>query len=412
MAGTAMGMPTMSKLRYKHKNAVLKVGLIGCGGRGTGAAAQAMMADDQVELFAMGDAFADRLEQSYAALKEELPQKVTVTAQHKYVGFDAYQKVIDSGVDVVILTTPPVFRPLHLTAAIEAGKHVFCEKPMAIDGVGVRKVLAAAKAAKAKDLSIVCGFTYRFGNANRAIYQQIHEGAIGEIKAVSTTRYGGELWSKPRQSDWSDMEYCLRNWLYYDWLSGDFICEQAVHSLDLMAWALKDQLPIKAIGSGGRQKRTAPIFGNIYDHFAIEFEYPNEVKGYHFTRQQAECQGKNTVDVIGTEGIAALRMGRSWEIKGHHPWQYHGEHNDMYQTQHNELFQAIRSGNPINQGEWMAHSSMLAVLGRMVAYSGQEISWDDAIHSEIALGPPLEEYRMDLALPASEVAIPGKTKVL
>ncbi len=388
---------------------ILKVGLVGCGGRGTGAAVQAVNADPNAELVAMGDIFQDRLEASYLSLQNEIPDKLKVDDAHKFIGFDAYKKVIDS-VDVVLLTTPPNFRPDHLKAAIAAGKHAFCEKPVAVDAPGVRKVIEAAKEAETKKLSILCGFCYRYDNANRAIFERIHRGDIGDIRSITTFRFGGELWSKPREAGWTDMEYQLRNWLYYDWLSGDFITEQSVHSLDLMAWVMQDKTPLKAIGNGGRQKRTDPIYGNIYDHFAIEYQYEDGIKASHFTRQMAGCKNKNTVDVFGSDGQAYLQMGRQLEITGKNPWQFRGEKNNMYQTEHDEFFAAIRSGKPKNDGIWMAHSSMLAILGRMVAYSGQEITWEEAINSEIKLGPGIDDYAWDLKWGGSEVAVPGITK--
>lgn len=392
------------------QNKTLKVGLIGCGGRGTGAAVQAIKADPNVELTAMGDVFSDKLEASWMSLKQEIPDKLKVDDAHKFIGFDAYQQVIDSGVDVVLLTTPPCFRPDHLKAAITAGKHAFCEKPVAVDAPGVRKVIEAAKAAEAKKLSILCGFCYRYDSSNREIFSRILSGDIGEIRSVTTFRFGGELWSYPKQSNWTDMEYRLRNWLYYDWLSGDFITEQSVHSLDLMAWAMGDRTPVKAIGTGGRQKRTDPIFGNIYDHFAIEYQYEDGIKANHFTRQMAGCQNKNTVDVFGSEGQAYLQMGRELKIMGKNPWRFTGERNNMYQTEHDEFFAAIRSGQPKNDGVWMANSSMLAVLGRMVAYSGKEITWEEAFNSDVKLGPDVNDYNWDLKWPTSEVAVPGISK--
>ena len=387
----------------------LKVGLVGCGGRGTGAAVQAVNADPNAELVAMGDIFRDRLDNSYLSLQQEIPSKLKVDDKHKYVGFDAYKKVIDA-VDVVLLTTPPCFRPDHLKAAIAAGKHAFCEKPVAVDAPGVRKVIEAAKEAESKKLSILSGFCYRYDNSNREIFERIHRGDIGEIRSLTTFRFGGELWSKPRETGWTDMEYQLRNWLYYDWLSGDFITEQSVHSLDLMAWAMGDKTPIRAIGNGGRQKRTDPVYGNIYDHFAIEFEYEDGVRASHFTRQMAGCRNRNTVDVFGSDGQAQLQMGRNLSITGKNAWQFRGDKNNMYQTEHDEFFAAIRSGQPKNDGVWMANSSMLAVLGRMVAYSGQEITWDEAINSDIKLGPDINDYNWDLKWKGSDVAIPGITK--
>lgn len=407
--GTSMLPTDLSAMSNKQAKKTLKVGLVGCGGRGTGVAVQAVNADPDAELVAMGDIFADRLEQSYLSLQQEIPDKLKVKDSKKFIGFDAYQKVIDA-VDVVLLTTPPNFRPDHLKAAIAAGKHAFCEKPVAVDAPGVRKVIEAAKEAEAKDLSILCGFCYRYDNSNRAIFERIHRGDIGDITSLTTFRFGGELWSKPRESGWSDMEYQLRNWLYYDWLSGDFITEMAVHSLDLMAWVMQDQTPIKAIGTGGRQKRTDSIYGNIYDHFAIEFQYEDGIRANHFGRQMSGCSNRNTVDVFGSKGQASLLMGRQLKISGESEWQFRGEKNNMYQTEHDEFFAAIRSGKPKNDGFWMANSTMLAVLGRMAAYSGQEITWEEAINSDIKLGPDINDYSWDLKWTTSEVAIAGITK--
>jgi len=412
LAATAVGMNMAYGREFiQEKDAIIKVGLIGCGGRGTGAAVQALNADSNVRLTAMGDIFEDHLNQSYSAIKEEMPDQVDVADNHKFIGFDAYQKVIDSGVDVVLLTTPPVFRPGQFEAAIAAGKHVFCEKPMAVDPAGVQKVLKVAQTAKEKNLSVVAGFCFRYDALNRAAYEKIHQGMIGDIQCVSTLRFGGELWSFPRQPGWSDMEYQLRNWLYYDWLSGDFITEQAVHSLDLMAWALSDRLPVKAIGTGGRQKRVDPIYGNIYDHFAIEYEYEDGVKGIHMCRQQSGTKGSNTVDVFGTKGQAFVKPTSEARITGQHNWEYSGKRNNMYQQEHDELFAAIRNNKPINDGIWMAHSSMLAILGRMVGYSGQEISWEQAMNSELHIGPRFEDYAFDLDWPMTPIPVPGKTKV-
>jgi predicted dehydrogenase len=245
----------------------------------------------------MGDVFEDRLNESYQELIKEAEDKVKVSNQNKFVGFDAYLKVIQSGVDVVLLTTPPAFRPDHLTAAVDAGKHVFCEKPVAVDAPGVRKVLAAAKKAQEKKLSLLSGFCLRYDSGNRAIFGKILNGDIGEIKTVSTFRNGGELWYKPRQQSWSNMTNQMRNWYYYNWLSGDFIVEMAVHSLDMMSWAMGDKMPVQATGTGGRQVRVEDKYGNIYDHFAVEFEYANGVKGFHFARQQEKTSSRNSVEV-------------------------------------------------------------------------------------------------------------------
>jgi myo-inositol 2-dehydrogenase/D-chiro-inositol 1-dehydrogenase len=409
-SATAINLGFATPIFGKSTN-TLKVGLIGCGGRGTGAASQALNADPDVELTAMADVFQDRLDQSYDNLLKIHPGKVKVSKENKFIGFDAYKKVIESDVDVVLLTTPPGFRPDHLTAAVDAGKHIFCEKPVAVDAPGVRKVLAAAKKAKEKNLSVVSGFCFRYDLPKRALYGRVLDGEIGEIKSISSTRNGGELWYKPRQADWTEMEYQMRNWYYYNWLSGDFIVEMIVHSMDMMAWAMGDIMPVKAMGIGGRQSRVAEKWGNIYDHFAIEYEYENGVKGYNFCRQQNGCSFKNTVEIAGTNGNA-FYGGNKHEITGKNKWQYRGEKNDMYQTEHDELFASIRKGKPMNDGEWMANSTMMGILGRMAAYSGQTISWDEAINSNNVLGPEIDQYSWDLNYPGPAVAIPGVTKVL
>ncbi len=389
----------------------LKGGLIGCGGRGTGAAAQALAADPDVVLTAMGDVFNDQLEASYKAILEEQPSKVKVDKAHKFIGFDAYQRVIDSGVDVVILTTPPGFRPEHLTAAVNAGKHIFCEKPVAVDVPGIRKVMDAARNAKEKNLSLVSGFTFRFDFAKRALFEKVLNGAVGKVKTVSSTRNGGDLWYKPREAGWTDMEYQLRNWYYQNWLSGDYLVEMIVHSLDMMTWALGDQVPLRATGTGGRQVRVDPRFGNIYDHFAIEYEYANGERGFSFSRQQPGCSNRNTVEIAGTEGDAFVNAGGGVRISGKEQWEYTGEKNNPYQTQHDELFASIRNNKPMNEGQRMANSTMVAILGRMVAYSGQTITWEEAMKSNKVIGPPHDQYSWNLKYKSPEIAIPGVTKV-
>lgn len=395
-----------------EKKEVLKIGLVGCGGRGTGAAIQAIKSDPNVILTAMGDVFEDRLEQSFDALSKAIPDKIKVKKRDKFLGFDAYQKVIDSGVDVVLLTAPPAFRPGHFAAAVAAGKHAFCEKPMAVDAPGVRSVLESARKAKEKNLGVFAGFCFRHDAANQAAFQKILDGQVGNVRTITGFRYGGELPSNYSRMDGTGIEYQLRNWYYHNWLSGDFIVEVACHSADMMSWALGNEMPIKAIGSGGRQQRVEERFGNIYDHFSVEYEYKGGAKGFLFTRQQRGAFSRNTIDVTGSEGDAHLVMGQSHEISGKRPWKFDGKPNNMFQAEHDAFFASIRSGNPINDGEWMANSTMMAILGRMAAYSGQEITWEDAINSNQVLGPKLEEYNWDLQWQSPPVAIPGVTKVL
>jgi predicted dehydrogenase len=360
----------------------------------------------------MGDAFEDRLQTSLKNLQTQHPDKVKVAPDKCFVGLDAYQKVIDSGVDVVLLATPPGFRPTHMKAAIAAGKHVFTEKPMATDAPGVRTVLAVAEEARQKNLSLVAGFCYRYNTGVRAIMQQIHDGAIGDVRAVYTTYNTSGVWSPfPRQADWTDMQYQVKNWYYYTWLSGDHIAEQAVHCLDKMAWVMRDVPPVKCVAHGGRQVRTAPEFGNIFDHFSVVYEYANGARGFHFSRQQPGCFNDNSDYILGTEGVAHIVRAFSgpFIVKGKTNWRFHEDKpTDMYQNEHDELFASIRSGKPINNGIWMAQSTLLALMGRMAAYTGQDITWEQAMNSQESLAPANPTWATPISVPP--VAMPGQTK--
>lgn len=415
VAGTALAIPAIlpGKLFAAGSQETLKVGLIGCGGRGSGAASNALSADENVELVAMGDAFEDRLQSSLKNLQASHGAKVKVTPDKCFVGLDAYQKVIDSGVDVVILATPPGFRPAHLKAAIDANKHVFTEKPMATDGPGVRMVMAAAAEARKKNLSLVAGFCYRYNSGVREIMKKIHDGSIGEVRALYTVYNTGYVWSPyPRNPEWTDLQYQVKNWYYYTWLSGDHIAEQAVHSLDKMSWVMKDVPPLKCVALGGRQVRTAPEFGNIYDHFSVVYDYPNGVKAFHNCRQQNGCAGDNSDYFMGSDGVAQFVRAFSgpFVIKGKENWRYRAQKDtDMYQQEHNELFAGIRSGKVINDGEWMAKSTLVAIMGRMAAYTGQEVTWEQAMNSEETLVPKIADWKSPVGFPP--VAMPGQGKV-
>ena len=389
----------------------LKVGLIGCGGRGTGAANQALNADDNVILTQMADAFEDRLQSSLLNITKEQKDKVKVAKSGQHVGLDAYKKVIESDVDVVILTTPPNFRPAYLKAAVEAGKHVFCEKPMAVDAPGLRSVLESAKLAKKKNLNLVSGFCWRYDTSMRETYKRILAGDIGEIKSVYSTYNTGELWSVPWEPGWSEMEGKMRNWLYYNWLSGDHIIEQAIHSVDLGSWAMGDAKPVSCSGTGGRQVRTDPKYGNIYDHFAVVFDYDNGAKSFHFSRQQQNCERAYSCEAWGTDGRAIIDViRRRNEIIGPNPWRYRGEGNNMYQQEHDELFAAIRDGSTINDGDWMVQSNLMGLMARMAAYTGQKITYEEALNSKEQLGPNIEDYTWDMKYKDPPVAMPGITK--
>lgn len=389
---------------------MIKVGLIGCGGRGTGAATNALQADPNVKLVAMGDAFQDRLELSLEALKRraELADKIDVPQERQFVGFDAYRQVIASGVDVVLLCTPPHFRPLHLQAAVDAGKHVFAEKPVAVDAPGVRKVLATCSAAKAKRLSIVSGLCLRYHAGFQEAADKIHAGELGEIHTLQANDFRGGIWVKPRKPEWTDMHWQMRNWYYFTWLSGDFNVEQHIHFLDVCIWMMNNEYPVKAIGMGGRTVRSGEEFGNIYDHHSVIYEFASGARLFSNTRQMPNCAGDMSAQVVGSKGRASLNERQGGVvIDANAKWVFGKKENDIYQTEHDDLFKSIRLGEPVNHGEYMAKSTLLAIMGRMATYTGKSITWEAAMNSQEDLSPPAYEWG-PLATPA--IALPGISK--
>ena len=394
--------------RAAKNDKTLKIGLVGIGGRGSGAAAQAMNADDNVALTAIGDLFEDRIALRSRILKARGRSKYQVTPETTFTGFDAYKKVIDSGVDVVILTSPPNFRPQHLEYAVEKGVHCFLEKPVAVDAPGVRKVIELAKKAKEKKLGFMSGFCWRHHYPKQEIFGKILDGAVGEVNALYSTYNGGEIWKKPREEGWGDLEAQMRNWNAHLWLSGDSIVEQAVHCIDMMQWAMGDEAPTHAEGSGGRQVYDDPDkYGNIFDHFACVYQWENGARGYHFSRQQNGTVGGYEVEAFGSKGFASCK-NRHAILGADDAWRYRGENNDMYQTEHNTLFASIREGKPFNDGEKAARSTMVAILGRIAAYTGQRISYEDALNSKEDLTPG--HFDWDKPLPAPLPPVPGVTK--
>ena len=390
-------------------SSTIKVGLIGCGGRGTGAAEQALTADSGVKLVAMADAFADRLEESLSELKSKEPigSRVDVPNDRKYTGFDGYKHVIDQ-VDLVLLTTPPHFRPIHLAYAVEKGIHAFVEKPMAVDGPGLRKYIQACKDARAKNLSLVNGFCWRDFGPRRETMKHVFDGKIGDVIAIETTYNSHGVWEprKTREQCSSDMEYQMRNWYYYSWLSGDHIVEQAVHGIDTMGWVTGDKLPVKCWGVGGRQSRTDSKYGNIWDHFSVVYEYPDNVRGYHHCRHWVKTDSQVKDYIFGSKGVADV-FGNA--ISGENKWRYRSSQKkgDMYQAEHDEMFAAIRGGKPINNGEAAANSTLLALMGRTAAYTGQVVTPELILKSKEDLSPPRYEFG-PLAMPP--VPVPGSNK--
>ncbi len=386
----------------------LRVGLIGCGGRGTGAAKDALAADPQAKLVAVGDTFCDRAEGCLKELRldEAFGSRVTVDEDHVFDDFDNYKKVTDA-CDVVILTTPPHFRPLHLAYAVKQGKHAFVEKPVAVDAPGVRSVLESCRLAKEKSLAVVSGLCWRYDSGVRETMRRIlEEKAIGDIVAIESSYNAGTLWHRKPDPSWSRMEYQVRNWLYYTWLSGDHIMEQAVHSLDKTAWLMGDTHPVRAMAMGGRQQRTDPKYGHIYDHFTVFYEYPTGQRVYFTCRQQDKTTNHVDETVLGTAGQAEILRHRIVGSDGK-KWRYRGPKPSMYRVEHQEMFQSIRDGKPINNGHYMCNSTMIGLMGRMAAYSGKTLTWDECFNSPERLGP--SEYAWT-DVPEPEVAIPGRQK--
>jgi predicted dehydrogenase len=394
----------------------IKVGLIGCGGRGTGAAEDCVNASPDVVIAAMGDAFPDQLQWSLGELKQKLPAgRLTATPETCFTGFDAYKKVLATGVDMVILASPPFFRPAHLEAAVQAGKHVFTEKPVAVDPVGVRSVIATSELAAKKNLSIVAGTQRRHQAHYIEIMKRVHGGDIGEL--VSGQCYwnmgalwverAAENWANRKAKGWSDMEWQVRNWLFTSWASGDHIVEQHVHNLDVMNWAFGAH-PVKCTGMGGRQARTEPQYGNIYDHFAVEYEYPNGARILSMCRQTAGAAENVSERVVGTAGFSYTDSSDGY-IKGAKAFEAK-ESPNPYVQEHADVVASIKAGKPLNEGRQVAESCLTAIMGRMSAYTGRALSWDWVMNaSKLDMSPPYLELR---ELPPLEVAIPGKTELV
>ncbi len=428
-AGAALGAagvlsPTALAARARRGRAdELRVGVIGCGGRGTGAVVQALKADPGAVLWAMGDVFAERIDSCLGYVRSAMEEldldaigdsgadswagKIRVEDGRRFSGLDSYQGVLGSGVDVVLLTTPPAFRPVHLRAAVDAGKHVFCEKPVAVDAPGVRSVLESARLAKEKRLALMSGFCWRYQDQVRECFEKLATGGIGDVHTIQTT-YNTTGWvaPNPRRAGWSDTEFQLRNWQYFTPFSGDHVVEQAVHAIDWIGWAMGDEPPERCWAVGGRTTRPdTPETGNVWDNFAITYEYAGGVRAYHTCRHWPNTATDNSAYFLGSEGRCTMQPWNGRHvIEGERPWQGTAAGNDMYQREHDVLFASIRSGKPVNDGVAMSRSTMLAIMGRMAAYTGQVVTWDQAMGSEENLNPGGWEMG---PRPTPEVAVPG-----
>lgn len=379
----------------------LKAGLVGCGGRGTGAAFDFLNAGPNLQVTALADVFEDRLTDCRNRLLNEKKQEIP--DEKCFIGFDAYQRVIDSGVDVVLLATPPHFRPDHFAACVQARKHVFMEKPVAVDPVGARYIMTTARKADAIGLCVVTGTQRRHQREYMAAYKQIRDGAIGDIVSANCYWNQDQLWYRVREEGWSDMEAMVRDWVNWCWLSGDHIVEQHVHNLDVINW-FTGMHPVKAVGFGARTRR---VTGDQFDFFSVDYEYENGMHLHSMCRQISGCVNNVSEFIVGTRGISNCR---SWIKKsnGSLAWQYSHKREEMspYVQEHVDLVTAIRKNQPINEAETTAISTMVAIMGRISAYTGMEVTWDQVMGSALRLGP--EEYRMGPVDMKPVIPVPGR----
>ena len=395
-----------SNYAYAQGNGRIRVGVIGCGGRGSGAMVDAVKASKDVQIVALGDAFDWRVNEARNKGKE-LDDQFAVPANKGFVGLDAYKQVIASDVDLVILATPPGFRPLHLRAAVEAGKHVFMEKPVAVDPAGAKSVMESGKIAEGKKLAIVTGTQRRHQAPYIETMKRIHDGAIGEVLGGQIYWNQGGLWMNPRQNNWGDVEWQLRNWLYFNWLSGDHIVEQHVHNIDVMNWVMQGH-PNKVIGLGGRQARTDAAYGHIYDHFAIEYEFPQNVRWSGQCRQIDGTASRVSENVVGTKGTS----NAAGNISGANRWRFEGDSRNPYEQEHVDMIASIKAGTPLNEAQRIAESTLTAIMAREAAYTGQEVTWDQIMAANLTTAPmPLDQLKMDSKLAVPPIPIPGKTKL-
>ena len=427
-AGSLIAMPIVSRAEFFHTSVddTIKIALIGCGGRGTGAALQALLTKQNVKLVAMADVFRDRLDDCYTNLVADdlteingvagsVKNKVTVTEATKFVGFDGYLKAMALA-DVVILTTPPGFRPLHFEEAVKQGKHIFMEKPVATDPAGIKRVLDAAQIAKQKKLNVVVGLQRHYQNSYRALYGKLKEGMIGDITSAQVWWNSEGVWMNPRKAGQTEMEYQLRNWYYFNWICGDHIVEQHIHNIDVMNW-FKGEFPIKAQGMGGREVRKGKEYGEIFDHHYVEFQYADGSILNSQCRHIKGTMSKVDEQIVGTKGTIYCGAMNITDRKGKVVFQYDKEkENNPYQTEHDELFAAIAKREyKFADAEHGAKSTMTSILGRLATYSGQVIEFDKALNSGLSLQPATYAWDADMPLKPDAngyypVAVPGVTK--
>jgi myo-inositol 2-dehydrogenase/D-chiro-inositol 1-dehydrogenase len=391
MAGTvAAGALSPARSAHAAGSDQIKVALIGCGGRGSGAAANCLNVPDNLKLFAVADAFEDRARAALKRLRTSHADRVDVSEDRVFVGLEAYKDAIATEVDLVLLTTPPGFRPMQYKAAIEAGKHVFMEKPVCVDAAGYRSVMETNKLADQKNRKVVVGLQLRHDPKQIETIKRIHDGALGELTYLRAYRNGSGVWVRTREAltkhlgrTPTEMEYQVNNWYYFVWLCGDQIAEQHVHHLDLVSWVKRDEKAVEANGMGGRQVRKGKDYGQIYDHQFVEFTYADGTRLFSQNRHIPNCWNSSSQYAEGTLGHSDL----TGKIYGKNAWKYDGPEVIMEDQEHVDLIKAIREDTPHNEGWYGANSSFLAVLGRMATYSGQVVKWDEAAQKGPSLMP-------------------------
>ena len=412
----AIGGLSVARGAHAAGDEVVKIGMIGCGGRCSGAAAQSMKAGPHVKLVAMYDVFEDRVQAARNNLGKQFADQVMVDDDHCFWDFDGYQKVIDSGVDAVLIACASKFHPMYSEAAIKSGKHVFVEKPHAIDPVGIRRVERIAQMAKEKGLSIVSGLQSRFHAGWQETVKRIHDGAIGDIVAMQSMFLRGPYRLEARNPSYTEMQFQFRNWYHFRWLSGDDVPQSLVHNVDRMSWIMKEEMPTWCFGLAGRSASFGEVYGDMFDHHTAVYEYESGARLYALCRTQTGCYGNSGDIIMGTKGTCNLAR---CQIEGETNWRYEGPHNNPYDAEQKALVDSILSGEPINSGYHMANSTMIGVLGQIACYSGKSTKWDEAHDSDLRYGPPPEEASFDMEPPtlADETGnyplpLPGITKLL
>lgn len=414
-AASALASLPLARSAHAAGEGTIRIGMIGCGGRCSGAAAEALKAGKDVKLVAMFDVFRDRLDSRRDALKKTYPDQVDVPDQRAFTDFDGYRHVIDSA-DVVLIACASKFHPMYLEAAVQAGKHVFVEKPHAIDPPGVRRVQAACELAKQKGVSVVSGLQSRFHAGWQETVQRIHDGQIGDIVAIQAMFLRGPYGLVPRPQGMPETTYQFRNWYHFCWLSGDDVTQSLVHNVDRASWIMKEEMPRWAFGLGGRSSSFGEVYGDMFDHHTVVYEYASGTRMYALCRTQNGCYDNASDIIMGTKGTCHLGACR---IDGENPWRFAGPHNNPYDAEQAALIESVRKGQPINCGHYMATSTMVAILGQIACYTGKAVEWDAALKAEFQFGPPPEQANFEIDPPTRPdptgnypLPMPGITKLL